>query len=557
VGWLIIACMLGVLVFRWQRGSAHPLRIMLLAAGIFVTGLVVWAVYVEYAWSVTQFFAVVGDGTVARFLLGLGFGFGAAYVVVEFLPKEHSGGGHKAPITLLGTAFGIVLLLALAAPHLDNWLRRAASIKSAFVELQLTSATTHTVAVAESGEAQSVAFSLDALTNMASKIRQDIEYMEVFETFELTAQLAEEMHGGAPIQAQLSNSKVKIDAAKSLVRVFEGLISPVAKCVQIALKNRLSVESLRQAVRPIADNLHEIIFNIDNQGFARVANEKHKQFWLGVVTLLKKDTVVYFLRDNASECLDRIDAYVKNENWYPKISDFTDSPYLYAAAAHLLNFLGDNEAAVGLLTNAKPKFKDYGFLTVEAWLRYFQGAPPEYFVRPLEEIRSTARIHQAVIEGVKNRCAIGPCDSKRRIARLAKKLTKRERGAELYAVNEIVYDLSEDLARGTQGAVSYQALAETLAGELLAAASDKDNAPYRDNFLDTYAYVSIVLEARKPDPDVNTFRKMARILENVVENQSRVLADQTSSGAVVSRADLSGLRISRTHLAAARQLAGD
>ena len=146
-------------------------------------------------------------------------------------------------------------------------------------------------------------------------------------------------------------------------------------------------------------------------------------------------------------------------------------------------------------------------------------------------------------------CTVNICDdnTKRRLD----ELMQRERREELIMINNYSYLVSEDLARGIKDATRFSAIAVNYARQLKSAVDSHDPGVENrgDDFLDTYAYVMLVAEARKSVPDINVFREMYRLLDE--------LADRSSTGQVEDKYDALHLRLVQSHLAAARQLAAE
>jgi hypothetical protein len=120
-------------------------------------------------------------------------------------------------------------------------------------------------------------------------------------------------------------------------------------------------------------------------------------------------------------------------------------------------------------------------------------------------------------------------------------------------MNGSTYFIAEDLARGFRSAPSYEAIAKEYAEEIYRAVKKEENPGAKNNYLDTYAYATMVFEARKANPSRDKFKKMAEILENVVQTMEKELRDQD----VINKLDLNELKVARAHLASARELAGE
>jgi hypothetical protein len=175
VGWFAIACIFGLLLFwTWEiqlkKGKQAVLKLAVFSAAALIVLFFIWARFIDDAHTFAQFVDRLGHGIVARFLFGLLLGFGIGYGI-DFSPfvrpksgkKPKSNVGSESPgLGKLGTsvllAIGIgIVLLGLAAPHLDNWLSRVTTLKSSVIELQLGGVATHKISVAEGFAATSEA----------------------------------------------------------------------------------------------------------------------------------------------------------------------------------------------------------------------------------------------------------------------------------------------------------------------------------------------------------------------------------------------------------------
>jgi hypothetical protein len=127
-------------------------------------------------------------------------------------------------------------------------------------------------------------------------------------------------------------------------------------------------------------------------------------------------------------------------------------------------------------------------------------------------------------------------------------------------MNNFTLSVAEDLARGINSAKDLEATAEKYVSELLKAVEDKDNGltqNHRIHFLDTYAYASVVIEAQKMRPNRDTFRKMSRLLQSIVETFESEIDEKLNKGQHVNKADYFELNAVRARYQSARELAGE
>jgi hypothetical protein len=154
VGWFAIACLAGFLGYwQWLRMAGrlavrrhrqidiNDARVLVAyrLLGALVAVLILWAVLGRGALTWGDIIDNLGDGKVARTLLGLALGFGAGFVTAQTpppppsassdheQPKKPSGIGGLPTHFVLSTGLGIAVL-ALAAPHLVRWLSRLSSV---------------------------------------------------------------------------------------------------------------------------------------------------------------------------------------------------------------------------------------------------------------------------------------------------------------------------------------------------------------------------------------------------------------------------------------------
>jgi hypothetical protein len=581
---------LGILL-GWRRywtsdRAASPIRITKEAADtasavigfIFVlAGLVLWAIAAQDARTPGEIADALQHGRVARFLLGLTLGVGVAFVMAErsFFQSSHEDGGKPAAapkgsladtasgnpsdglkdghptLWLTSMAFGIVVL-ALASPHLDDWLRRLTGFKSPYVELQLASSGAHKIAVEEGAD---VLFSTDSLSYLAvydTKIQQDIDYLKNYEQ-------------------EVPKRNEIVASASRLLPTFTTVIGPIAKCVQVAIDHDwLSLDSARQMLRPTADALERIIFAEKNLTDSHELTASNVQFWQLVMEL--PSVVASSVRE--PECIgvpatQFTDGPAGAPDLFPEIKDYQNVPYLHVAAALLITFMGDNDKALRILQTAEPKldFKDYYFLQLKGRLSYYNGKPGDIrqtYLGPLDEMRSMARSHIDTLEKKSQECkspdiTIPIC---------------RELYAELQAKNYIAYFIAEDLARGSDYVGPYIArlleygedmrriIDEPVSNstrhkgfyQILGQGLYKRYLPIRYALLDTYAYAMLVVEARKPNPDYELIR--TKVIPKLRET-SDTLKSLYENEAKIERTRLYWVRVGEVHLESAREFVGE
>jgi hypothetical protein len=439
-----------------------------------------------------------------------------------------------------------ILILALVAPYIDDWLHRLTAVKSPWIELQLAGFNTHRIAVADGLGSFFNENSLEYLQKYASKIQTDIEYFDKYG------------------QDDKNQAKI-VKTARELLPTFNGIVSPVTACVQTAInKNWLSVTRARLTVLPSADLVGQII--LDENLSPSDQLKRSKDFWAGITKLPETIRSLVGAPTSISDpaCRD----VVTPASSFPIWREYKNLPYLYAAAALLISFTGDSDKALRVLQKADdPRdtagggpglyFKDYSFLSMAGRLKYYQGKPGDVahsYLGDLDALRTQSLEHAKKTDAAKLECVS------------VESLPCRERTNRLDATNMAAYFLAEDLARGSAYAAHHTAQLRELAEEIKRTTDEVDrigsgtNGFYtyvqsnEDSLHDTYAYAILVLEAQKPNPDYDLIRKeVVTRLRRVIEH----LEESIENEHPVKTFDLATLRITQAHLASARDMVGE
>src|ERR1700686_2238382 len=135
MSWFIVATVLGFALYRawWLMRPAEiraQTKIFVAAVAVlFLTGI--GAYLLGDIDVVGRLVAQAGDGPVVRFLIGIVLGL-------------WGGAAPEGRTTALRVPFVVIclVLLAIAAPHLDRWLSHLADIKTSVIEIQLTNIAT-------------------------------------------------------------------------------------------------------------------------------------------------------------------------------------------------------------------------------------------------------------------------------------------------------------------------------------------------------------------------------------------------------------------------------
>lgn len=594
VGWFAILFVSGFLLFwgwrRWPRWGDNTHTLIIGFAVAILIGILVWCTWYISVYSISVFADRVGQGYVARIILGFVLGIATAYVVEQrsivrkaqldaqtrfrlraSLPPRERSARADAPdssiieavggtsLTLLMWIAVVVLSFAISAPHLDSWLRHTTSLKLPFGELQIASTSTHAVLQADRLDLLADVRSLELLSRYNVRIRDDVDYLKLVEIEDLRDSQKEFPNYSLEYQdyqSKIEKTQELVDAINALLPVFDGLISSIASCVRDASSNGLGIDSIRLKVRPMADALDRVLFLEQTNGTDDSYAAAHNKLWEELTGLPSK--IDGFLNDEErKQCSNSVKIYKLNSRSpvtaaYPSLKGYRDVSYLYVAAMLFSTFVRDDDVALKIIERIKDRpgfFRDYSFLLVASDLAYNQGSSITTVFSMLDSMRKTAREHREKIELELEKCEQSRCDQVKINA--LKALRRRERTAELQATNNLAYFIAAELADGTKAAEQYAARAEELADELRLALDKSEDNENRYSYLDTYAYVTLVLEARKKEPSLATFKTMAEHLEKVVEELER----SVSSGKA-SKTDISALKLARAHRAAARELAG-
>ena len=479
----------------------------------------------------------------------------------EGAPSPLSSLARLSTNALLSIAIGM-FVLALASPHLDSWLSHLTKITLPYGELTVATTTAHRTINSDALLYLADALSLNALSKYKDKLRQDIGYIKHFEIPELELNMkAAQSVSDRPqdlweIEKKLTQARTTLEKVEALQPAFNKLISPIAGCVLDAIDNGLSVETVRRKLRPAAEDLEEIIFAGDHLTKGERTN-RHQDFWTTIESI--PEYVSKHLdgpnKDTASDRKDECLSYPIGaaDVTPPKLEDYRSVPYLAVAAFLFSAFVKDEDLAQKIFDKIADglKYKDKEFLYYQSYIGYYKGLPADVIISHLEQYLSDARNHKNTIQRAKDQClALPPCKPERWA--LMRELYKRERNAELRAVNDLAYYIGDSNARGVPAALGYQGRAEDYVAELHRSLDDDGDIDDKNEFRDTYAYVSIVLEARKANPDVAKFKSMLVLLKKVSEYFENAAARSTKIEDAVTRYNLD---LVRSHLTAARELA--
>jgi hypothetical protein len=205
------------------------------------------------------------------------------------------------------------------------------------------------------------------------------------------------------------------------------------------------------------------------------------------------------------------------------------------------------------------QFHDYQLPYVEAKLRWFRGEPVIRYISLYQDMRKDAEHRLQVIERVRNRCPARHCPVAQQID--IDNLSQRAHHAATIAINNIAYGIAQDIAADVESAKPFEAIAEEYARTLAGIVNKGDKAFESGEISDedelytirdTIGFVSLVIEAQKPNPGIDKIKEDAALFKGVIAHfETRVEHEQVTGR--VDKRDLTALRSSRAHLSAARQ----
>jgi len=577
MGWFAIAFLIGFLVYwQWQKQRQICLALALIAC----IALVLVAIGYACRHSLALLLDRIGQGYVARILLGFALGNATAYVLEERATLRNAqiealkaggnaaapaGDGGKGESSVLGGIAGmgttallwlaaVIVFVAVAAPHLDGWLRRATSLKLPFGELQVASVNSHASIAADNIELLADSWSMSHLGDYHERIRQDAEYINQFEIPELEKRKKESPGSSPDIQRQIDDAKMIAGSASELYPVFNLLISPIARCIDAAASNGLALDSIRLKARPMADALQHILFLEKENASDPRYDSSHEKFWseLKKLPAVAEPFLSVDLRNQCSQIVNTYESNSLNKGALPEMRKYKTVPYLYAASILFAAFMKDEEVLLRIIDRKKGelKFMDFPFQFYAGFFAYNHSRGLDAGFEIVDDMRNTARVRRGKLRDKYENCKRLNC-SEGQIELISRHL-KRASSALLLATNNLAYYAAGDLARGGKAGQRYQARLGELVKDLQEAIAREDDEDNKYSYKDTSAYVTVVLESQKRDPDVGKIKDMVAVLKSVVEFYEK----GASGNFVVDRYAIAALKGARARLAAAQELAG-
>jgi hypothetical protein len=227
-------------------------------------------------------------------------------------------------------------------------------------------------------------------------------------------------------------------------------------------------------------------------------------------------------------------------------------------------FVNSDELALKMLEQAKPdkEFHDYTLPFLHSKIMYFFGEPVDSYKPLLDQMIITANSTLSLIEKVKSRCPALGCDSATNENFRA--LQSRAQRSKRVAMNSIAYGIAQDLASRITSAEALEPLAQEYADELVKAVKKRegiDDDNEKDETNDTIAFVSLVVEGRKPSRNMAKIKNVVATLKLIIAHQEQSMKDSQKSTKdphnpdhIVSKSRRTILNTARAHLSSAQEL---
>jgi hypothetical protein len=202
-------------------------------------------------------------------------------------------------------------------------------------------------------------------------------------------------------------------------------------------------------------------------------------------------------------------------------------------------------------------FEDLNFPFIMARALYYQGASLTEYVEYLDMVRARARGRiQSITAACGTKCELPPWVSFG-IRNKAEDWKKRARLAELDAMSLIAYGVAQDIAGQIVVPSHSEVLAEGYCKELMEAAKDPNYHLNADDYRDTCAFLTVVLEGAKAMPNRELVRNARLTLLSVVARLEDKQRQALREGKTLTPLDRSTLKRARAHLDAARQIGAE
>ncbi|KGT77575.1 hypothetical protein MA20_23705 [Bradyrhizobium japonicum] len=462
--------------------------------------------------------------------------------------KEPPAGDQKPSSAVALLLAASIVMLAIVAPHLDDWLPRLSGFKTSLIEVQLTNLSSTSKAVKPAqreGFVRDVA--LASLAGFDETIGLDIQFIRDFQLRDIGER--RNKRDSADLAKEEERLKAQLEQLQKLEIFFQNFVTPAARCFKAAMDNGLSVEGARYHLRGLADKLTQFVLLEQEENRRRGAVEDRQSR----IEDLRKE-VVALLREAASAVKGFTDPTENKQCQLalptvlappPPSTAYDLLPHVHVARALLLAFVNHDNFALQVLNDAsKKEFKDFSTPRLIALLRYYRGDSVTHYYNELEGLRKLSADRIAIIDHVNRAC--GVCDKDLR----TEKLKERAQLANRIATNDIAYGIAVDVAEGWGAGVDLLPIAEQYLEVLKKTPSNLE----MPSILDTIGFVTIVAEAHKAKTSSLDKAKISEAVGMLTRAAARERANLDAQSANGENVDYSDLRTIQVHLSSARAL---
>jgi hypothetical protein len=386
-----------------------------------------------------------------------------------------------------------LLLVAAAAPYMGELFGGVTGLKTPIVELQFAPKRPEERPILQSEREKFIVESLTSVLGIHSyTIPGDLLELKIQEAL-------------LPETTDLSSRDEKLKQLVSLKNIYidtdrfieEGLL-PITTCTEAARSEHQDLESLRAAIRPVAQELWRLIRASQSQD-SKSMKDAHDMF---VATLRRSHQSALGLVSTPARCTREF-PWKAWPNELKYIPEMAKCPHIHLIMSGILRFNGNIEGEIALLHPAAKLFSDHAARGAVGKINYFLSQlmylserSPESVFKYLDE---ALRILQEMANRIDRLIARTGQTSEQENFRM--KLKERKGGLEL-------------AGRGLRNTLAYMS-AKIGDREMRAILDAKDNY---DNlkevsgddvaaFVDTYGYVKMSFAARKDPPVLNEIQQ--------------------------------------------------
>ena len=525
----VVAALAGFLLFGWIKASPWVRSFFLNrwvqgVLGLLALGVVAFSVVVQiFQWPEYWVSLIVQrlTGTEAtQFILGAVFGCILRYWGPHFweMRLRSETRYNWVAISLVG-----LLLLAAVAPYIERQLGGMTALKTSVLEFQFAGKNRAVSPMKEQHEIYFLML-LPEVKNIITSITNDLNYLELFQK---EAQRIDDPSDKEELLQKIGKRKKIYNNTKDFIKYF---LFPLAQCAREAQKKSLATESIRVALRPVAQKLRLLIESVKSQhsspAIDPLVKEIEKSLNLLKGALLPKGRKKWCTSD---------------EQKIPSDLEFlSKAPHIYGVLANMDGFNDNMEVGISILKKASDQFGDDHNLSPGilfnlnhhlSYFLYYSGYDPESIFRYSDKALKIAQDTGSRIDKWE-KCKI---DSKQcKLPEVKERFKKTER----WAKNFLAY-FSADLGVRKFMALRY---AKENYDDL-----DKLIGLMKTRIIDTYGYVKMAFAVREVPTNFDEIKQAKALFE---EAQSYVPEQAHDAIEVKHYAN----KILRSHLEQANRL---